>query len=66
MIAMYPTPNPSPVVDKAIIFIGLITIVVVIGALYLTAQGTDAAVAWALAGTGVGAIAGILVPSARV
>lgn len=54
--------NPS-LIDKAIIFLGLITLVALAGAIYLMSQSVDATAAWALAGTGLGAISGILVPT---
>ena len=50
-------------VRLAITVLGALAAIAIAAATYLTAAGHDAAVAWALATTPVGAIAGILVPT---
>jgi hypothetical protein len=48
--------------SKALTFLGLLGAVALAGALYLTAIGVEATVAWATATGAIGTIGGILVP----
>ena len=57
-------PLDNTLAGKALTFLGLLALIALAGALYLTAQGTDATVAWATATGAIGTIGGILVPRA--
>lgn len=55
-------PLNDTLASKALTFLGLLAILALAGALFLTARGIDATVAWATATGAIGTIGGILVP----
>ena len=55
-------PMNDSLASKALTFLGLLGAVALAGALYLTAIGVEATVAWATATGAIGTIGGILVP----
>lgn len=55
-------PLNDTLASKALTFLGLLAILALAGALFLSARGTDATVAWATATGAIGTIGGILVP----
>lgn len=55
-------PLTDSLASKALTFLGLIALVALAGALWLTAKGIDATVAWATASGAIGALSALLVP----
>lgn len=47
----------------ALTFLGVIAVVALVGAIWLTSSGTDATVAWATVTGAMGTLAGILIPT---